>query len=578
MNLKRLVAERLEAGLAAIGAEECPAIVGPATRPEFGDYQANGAMAAAKRLGRKPRDFASDWIEATDLDGIAARCEVTGPGFVSITVADDLLARAMADSGIERTRNERVVIDYSHPNLAKEMQVHHLRSTIIGDAIARVLEALGDTVIRQNHIGDWGTQFGRLVAHLDDIGEDADRVSGDADKLSDLESFYTQASARFNEDRAFADRARQAVVNLQRGEARTLARWQRYIDISMAHCQAVYDALGVGLKPEHVRGESAYNDDLDELVEDLERKGLLKESDGALCVFPGELSPKYADEFKSKGGTGTTPVIVRKSDGGYLYHSTDLAAVRYRADVLRADRVLYIVDARQSMHFRQLFALADLAEYGKGVSFEHHAFGMMLGPGGQPFKTRKGGGTRLLDLIVDAVERAKALVESKNPALDDDEANAVARAVGIGAVKYADLSKNRTSDYALDWNAMLSFDGNTAPYLQYAYARIMSLFARTGLALDSADGPLLLEDAAEHALAVQIARLQETLEQVAQTAMPHYLCGYLYDLASTFMRFYETSPVLGSDHETSRLLLCRRTAETLKAGLGLLGIDTVDRM
>ena len=266
------------------------------------------------------------------------------------------------------------------------MQVHHLRSTIIGDAMARVLEALGVHVIRQNHIGDWGTQFGRLVAHLNELGEDADR-------LADLESFYTQASKRFDEDATFADRARQAVVDLQNGDPATLARWRRYIDISMAHCQAVYDALGVSLRPEHVRGESAYNDDLSDIVADLGAKGLLTDSDGALCVF--------MDQFKGKDGK-VVPVIVRKSDGGYLYHSTDLAAVRYRADTLRANRVLYIVDARQAMHFRQLFALAVAAGYGADVSFEHHPFGMMLGNDGKPFKTRQGGGTRLLDLIDEA--------------------------------------------------------------------------------------------------------------------------------------------------------------------------------
>ena len=570
MNLKRLLTERLEAALVAVGADDAQAIVGPATRPEFGDYQANGAMAAAKRLKRNPRDLAGQLIEAADLDDVAASAEVTGPGFVSLTIHDELLARALVEPAIESTPGQRVVVDYSHPNLAKEMQVHHLRSTIIGDAVARVLEALGHTVIRQNHIGDWGTQFGRLVAHLDDIGEDADG-------LKDLESFYTQASSRFEADADFADRARQAVVNLQNGEPETLARWQRYIDISMSHCQAVYDALGVSLAPKHVRGESAYNDDLDGIVDDLDAKGLLAEDDGAKCVFIDRVSAKYADQFKAKDGT-SLPVIVRKSDGGYLYHSTDIAALRYRADTLRADRVLYIVDARQAMHFRQLFALADIADYGAGVSFEHHPFGTMLGPDGRPFKTRQGGGTRLLDLIEEAKLRARKLVETKNPRLSAAEMDAVARAVGVGAVKYADLSKNRTSDYALDWDAMLSFDGNTAPYLQYAYARIMSLFARGGVEPDSVAGPLRVEDRAEHVLALQLARFQETLELVATSVMPHHLCSYLYDLASAFMRFYETCPVLGDDAEDSRLLLCARTAETLKAGLGLLGIETVERM
>ena len=563
MNLKRLLTERLETALTQAGADNAEAFVGPATRPEFGDYQANGAMAAAKRLRMKPRDLAARVIDAADLTGVAASSDVTGPGFISLTIDDGLLAKSLAEHGIRALgHGTRIVIDYSHPNLAKEMQVHHLRSTIIGDAMARVLEALGYHVIRQNHIGDWGTQFGRLVAHLNELGEDADR-------LRDLESFYTQASKRFDDDPAFADRARQAVVDLQNGDPATLARWRRYIDISMAHCQAVYDALGVGLSPEHVRGESAYNDDLSDIVADLGAKGLLTDSDGALCVF--------MDQFKGKDGK-VVPVIVRKSDGGYLYHSTDLAAVRYRADTLRANRVLYIVDARQAMHFRQLFALADAAGYGANVCFEHHPFGMMLGNDGKPFKTRQGGGTRLLDLIDEAKTRARALVQTKNPDLGAREMDAVARAVGIGAVKYADLSKNRTSDYVFDWDAMLAFDGNTAPYLQYAYARIMSLFARGGIDPGSALSELAITEPLEHTLALQLARFQETLELVATSVMPHHLCSYLYDLASAFMRFYETCPVLGSDAEESRLLLCRRTAETLKTGLGLLGIETVDRM
>ena len=563
MNLKTLLADRLEAGLESAGAVDAPAIVVPASRPEFGDYQANGAMAAAKRLGIKPSDLAQRVVDSVDLDGIVASCEVTGPGFISLTVADDCLAGALDDAAVLTVGDgTRVVIDYSHPNLAKEMQVHHLRSTIIGDAMARVLEALGFDVVRQNHVGDWGTGFGRLVAHLNDTGEDSEA-------LGDLERFYTEASARFRSDRAFADRARQVVVDLQGGDPETLARWRRYIDLSMSHCQAVYDRLGVGLEPKHVRGESAYNDDLDGIVADLESKHLLTESDGALCAF--------LEEFKGKDGK-VVPIIVRKSDGGYLYHSTDLAAVRYRAGTLGAKRVLYIVDARQGLHFRQLFALAKRASYDAGASLEHHPFGMMLGADGRPFKTREGSGTRLLDLLDEAVSRARQLVETKNPRLGAEEMDAVARAVGIGAVKYADLSKNRTGDYVFDWNAMLSFEGNTAPYLQYAYARIQSLFQRGQVDVTSVTGKPTIREPQEHDLALQLARFQETLEQVAATVMPHHLCTYLYDLAAAFMRFYEHCPVLDSDARNDRLLLCRHTAETLSRGLGLLGIETVERM
>ncbi len=562
MNLKALLTSRLDAAFARVGAGGSPAIVGPATRAEFGDYQANGAMAAAKRLKTNPRDLAQRVIAAAELTDVASRCEVTGPGFISLTLADETLATALAGPLIEATLHGRVVVDYSHPNLAKEMQVHHLRSTIIGDSVVRTFEVLGCDVIRQNHVGDWGTGFGRLVAHLNDIGEDSAR-------LGDLEHFYAEASGRFGSDPAFAARARQVVVDLQRGDADTLARWRRYIDISMSHCQAVYDALGVSLKPEHVRGESAYNDDLDGIVADLDDKGLLTESDGALCVF--------MDEFKGKDGE-VAPVIVRKSDGGYLYHSTDLAALRYRAETLGAERVLYIVDARQARHFRQLFAVAEAAGYGKGAAFEHHPFGAMLDRSGRPFKTREGGGTRLLDLLAEAQARARALVATKNPRLDAAERDEVARAVGIGAVKYADLSKNRTSDYLFDWDAMLSFEGDTAPYLQYAYARIQSLFAKSGVDAAALTAVPAIDTAPEHALALRLARFQETLEQVAATVMPHYLCGYLHDLATAFMRFYESCPVLGSEQMAGRLVLCRRTAETLATGLDLLGIETVDRM
>lgn len=539
-----------------------PVLLGPATRPEFGDYQANGAMAAAKRLRVPPRELAERIIGGTDLSGIAEGA-VTGPGFISLTVAAPALAGALDEPLLQPTLGgERVVIDYSHPNLAKEMQVHHLRSTIIGDAVARVFDALGADVIRQNHVGDWGTGFGRLVAHLDDLGEDSEQ-------LADLERFYQEASARFAGDAAFAERARAAVVRLQQGDARTLERWQRYIDASMAHCQAVYDALGVGLKPADVRGESSYNDDLPGVVADLEAKGLATDSDGAVCVF--------LDEFKGKDGK-PLPVIIRKSDGGYLYHSTDLAALRYRAEVLGAKRVLYIVDARQTLHFRQLFALAEAAGYGAGVSFEHHPFGAMLGRDGRPFKTREGGGTRLLTLLEEAETRARALVAVKNPTLSAAEMDAVARAVGIGAVKYADLSKNRTSDYVFNWQAMLAFEGNTAPYLQYAYARIQSIFAKGEVDVAALAGTPTIAAPEEHRLALLLARFQETVEQVAATAMPHHLCSYLYDLATAFMRFYESCPVLAGEARHSRLLLCRHTADRLAAGLDLLGIETVARM
>ena len=569
MNVRDFLNAKVEAALEAAGCRPgTAAIVGPATRPEFGDYQANGALGAAKRMKTNPRELAQRAVDAMALDGIAT-CAVTGPGFISLTLADGFLAGVLSeDAGIERTgAGQRIVIDYSHPNLAKEMHVGHLRSTIIGDALARTMEALGYEVVRQNHVGDWGTGFGMLVAHLGDV--ERAREAG-REELKDLERFYQEARRRFAEDEAFAEQARDVVVRLQQGDDEVGAIWQRYIDISMSHCQEVYDLLGVSLTGADVRGESAYNDDLDAVVEELRDAGLLTEDAGALCVF--------LDEFRGRDGK-ITPVIVRKSDGGYLYHSTDLAAVRYRVRELAADRVLYVVDARQTLHFRQLFAVCREAGYDGNASLEHHPFGVMQGPGGRPFATRDGNVMRLTDLLHEAIDRAGEVVAEKSPHLTAAEQARVARVVGIGAVKYADLSKNRTSDYVFDWQAMLSFDGNTAPYLQYAFARIQSLFRRGEVDPASLTGTPTPETPEEHTLALTLARRQETLEQVAAQAMPHFLCAWLYDLASAFMRFYEHCPVLEEGPvRNSRLLLCRSTADGIRTGLGLLGIETVERM
>ncbi len=567
MNLKRLLNERLGAALEAVLGEPAPPVVQPAARAEFGDYQANGVMGAAKRARRNPRDLAQAVTERADLDDLAGRVEIAGPGFINITLGEDFLARAVAEAPLTEAAPQRqtVVVDYSSPNLAKEMHVGHLRSTIIGDALARVLEALGHRVIRQNHVGDWGTQFGMLLAFLEETGSDSDL-------LGDLETFYRAAKARFDGDPEFAERSRRMVVGLQRGEPEARQRWQRFIDISLSHCQQVYDRLDVTLAAEHVKAESAYNDDLAAVVDDLDRQGLLQESEGARCVF--------LDEFRGKDGE-VLPLIVQKSDGGYLYATTDLAAVRHRARDLEADRVLYLTDARQSLHFRQVFAVAERAGFTRpGMRLEHHPFGAMLGTDGKPFRTREGEVVKLTRLLDEAEARAFALVTEKNPELPEEERRRIAHVVGIGAVKYADLSKNRTSDYVFDWEQMLSFDGNTAPYLQYAYTRIRSIFRRGEVDEAALGGEIVLQAGEEHALAVALLRFQETLEQVAEDGFPHYLCGYLYDLATLFMRFYEGCPILSAEPplRESRLLLCRRTGETLKTGLVLLGIETVERM
>lgn len=567
MNLKNLLNDRLAAALELSLGEPAPAIVQPATRPEFGDYQANGVMAAAKRAGFKPRDLAARVLDNADLTGVAAQVEIAGPGFLNITLDNAFLAAALADAPLLQAAADAntVVVDYSCPNLAKEMHVGHLRSTIIGDAVARVLEALGHRVIRQNHVGDWGTQFGMLLTFLDETGTSSEL-------LGDLENFYRQAKARFDSDPEFADRSRRAVVGLQQGDPEIRRRWQRFIEISLSHCEQVYERLGTTLRPEHVMAESAYNDDLAEVVSALQEQGLLEESQGARCVF--------LDEFKGKDGS-IQPLIVQKSDGGYLYATTDLAAVRYRARQLHADRVMYFTDARQALHFRQVFAVAQQAGFVPAeMSLEHHPFGAMLGTDGKPFKTRSGQVVKLIELLDEAETRALSVVREKNPDLTEAQQRSIARVVGIGAVKYADLSKNRAGDYVFDWNQMLSFDGNTAPYLQYAYSRIRSVFRRGDIDESTLTGPITLTAAEEHALAVALLRLQETLEQVAAEGYPHLLCAYLYEVATLFMRFYEACPILNAEEDlrVSRLLLSARAAATLRTGLDLLGIDTVERM
>jgi arginyl-tRNA synthetase len=566
MNLRELLNERFSQAFEKVTGQALSPQIQLSGKPEFGDYQANGAMAAAKALQQKPRDIAEQVVAAAEVDDIAAKLEVAGPGFINVHLKTEFLSQALKEPAIDSgAAAKRVVVDYSSPNLAKEMHVGHLRSTIIGDAISRILETLGHEVIRQNHVGDWGTQFGMLIAYLDESGEDSE-------ELADLETFYRASKQRFDSDEAFAERARQRVVALQAGEPETRALWQRFIEISLSHCQETYDRLGVTLRRKDVMAESAYNDDLPSVVEDLRAQNLLTESDGAQCVF--------LDEFTGKDGK-PQPVIVQKSDGGYLYATTDLAAVRYRVRTLDADRALYSTDARQAFHFRQIFAVAAAAGFtGNRISLEHQPFGAMLGRDGKPFKTRDGGVVKLNDLLDEAVSRAASLVAEKSPDLSEAQQQEIARVVGIGAVKYADLSKNRTSDYVFDWDQMLSFDGNTAPYLQYAYSRIQSIFRRGEVNPDQLTGDVLLAAEEERALAVILLRLQEVLEQVAQEGFPHLLCAWLYELATVFMRFYEACPILSSEEpaRSSRLLLCRITAERLSLGLSLLGIGTVPRM
>lgn len=560
MNLRAYLSQRVADAFRAAGISDAEPMLAPATRPEFGDYQANGAMAAAKRARKNPREVASAVVDALDLDDVADNLEIAGPGFINISLSPEFVSAHLGQVEITPSAAPaKVVVDYSSPNLAKEMHVGHLRTTI-GDAMARILEVLGHDVVRQNHVGDWGTQFGMLVAHLEDL-QQSDRPP----ELKDLEVFYAEAQTRFEADPAFADRARETVVALQGGDEIVLAQWRHFIDISLAHCRSVYATLGVTLTDADLDAESRYNDDLPKVVQDLDQAGLLTESEGAKCVF--------LDEFD-------TPVIVQKSDGGYLYATSDLAAVRHRCGG-GADRMLYFTDTRQTLHFRQFFAVAKKAGFASNdCALEHHPFGTIMGKDNKPFKTRSGDVVKLADLLDEAVQRARDLVKQKNPDLGGEETERVARVVGIGAVKYADLSKHRMSDYVFDWDSMLSFDGNTAPYLQYAYARIQSLFRRGQVDASTLSGAPAIFEPAERQLGVTLLRFQETLEQVASEALPHYLCAYLYELASQFMKFYESCPVLDApaDIRGERLKLCALTAQTLEKGLELLGIETVDRM
>ena len=568
MHIRSLLSQRIEAAFTALGLSG-QALLQSASRPEFGDYQANGVMAAAKRAGKNPHEVAQAVIDAIDLDGIASDLSVAGPGFINITLAPQFIANA-ATSPQPSADPQRVVVDYSGPNLAKEMHVGHLRSTIIGDCIARVLESLGHTVIRQNHVGDWGTQFGMLLTFMAEQG-------AASDSLADLEHFYRQAKQRFDTDDDFQTRSRQAVVQLQSGDADMLVQWQKFIEISMSHCQSLYDRLGIDLSAADMDGESSYNDDLKNTIEHLDAQGLLTESDGAQCVF--------LDEFKNKEGEAQ-PIIVQKSDGGYLYSTSDLACLRRRIGNFKADRVLYFVDARQALHFKQVFAVADAAGISNPqVQLVHMPFGTMLGKDNKPFKTREGALVKLSELLDEAISRASKLlqeraVQSKNPDIDDDELAALAEIIGIGAVKYADLSKNRTSDYVCDWDQMLSFDGNTAPYLQYAYSRTRSIFSRGDVDVAALPEHVVSEGEPERRLAVAIAGYQDLLEQVAQEGYPHQLCAYLYDLAGRFTQFYEQCPILTSDDavKTRRLTLTKQTGDVLANGLTLLGIRVAERM
>ncbi|ECD3901308.1 arginine--tRNA ligase [Salmonella enterica subsp. enterica serovar Haga] len=577
MNIQALLSEKVSQAMIAAGAPaDCEPQVRQSAKVQFGDYQANGMMAVAKKLGMAPRQLAEQVLTHLDLSGIASKVEIAGPGFINIFLEPAFLAeqvqQALASErlGVSQPTRQTIVVDYSAPNVAKEMHVGHLRSTIIGDAAVRTLEFLGHHVIRANHVGDWGTQFGMLIAWLE---KQQQENAGDM-ALADLEGFYRDAKKHYDEDEAFAERARNYVVKLQSGDAYFREMWRKLVDITMTQNQITYDRLNVTLTRDDVMGESLYNPMLPGIVADLKAKGLAVESEGATVVF--------LDEFKNKEGD-PMGVIIQKKDGGYLYTTTDIACAKYRYETLHADRVLYYIDSRQHQHLMQAWTIVRKAGYvPDSVPLEHHMFGMMLGKDGKPFKTRAGGTVKLADLLDEALERARRLVAEKNPDMPADELEKLANAVGIGAVKYADLSKNRTTDYIFDWDNMLAFEGNTAPYMQYAYTRVLSVFRKADIDEQAlASALVIISEDREAQLAARLLQFEETLTVVAREGTPHVMCAYLYDVAGLFSGFYEHCPILSAENDAvrnSRLKLAQLTAKTLKLGLDTLGIETVERM
>jgi len=566
-----------DALVAAYGADYADA--DPLIRPsQYADLQSNVALGLAKKLGKAPRDIANEIVAHLDVADIAEPPTVSGPGFVNLTLRAQWIADAAAELLTDprlgtpaKPRPQTVIVEYSSPNIAKEMHVGHLRSTIVGDAIARVTEFVGDHLIRDNHVGDWGTPFGMLIEHLVDVGEE----SAEANLLrTDPNAFYQHARVKFDSDPVFADRARERVVRLQSGnDPATMELWQDLVDMSKAYLRGVYARLRVTLTDDDIRGESFYNDMLPGVADDLIAKGLARVSEGALCAFP--------EGFSSRDGS-PLPVIIRKSDGGYNYSTSDLATVRYRVDKVNADRAVYVVGSDQTLHFRMVFAVAREAGWlPADKHFEHAQIGMVQGKDGHRLRTRAGDNVTLEDLITEGPQRARALldeVERDDEGLDLD---AIAQDVGIGAIKYADLSTARDSAYIFDWDRMISFRGNTGPYLQYATTRIRSIFRRAGVAEASLTGPIVITEAPERELARKLLEFGAVVTQVAETSEPHHLCAYLFEAASLFTTFYEQCPVLKADDEQtrqSRLALCAAVLRVLTTGLGLLGVPVPDRM
>jgi arginyl-tRNA synthetase len=594
---QQVLAARVQDALGAAFGDDY-ASADPVIRPsQFADYQSNAALSLAKRLKRKPRDVADEILARLDVADICERApEVSGPGFINLTLSADWIA-GQASGLLEDPRlgvpaepnPQTIVVEYSSPNVAKEMHTGHLRTTIVGDALARICEFAGHQVIRDNHLGDWGTPFGMLLEHLIDVGED----SPDARLLrTDPNAFYQAARVKFDTDESFANRARRRVVQLQSGsDPATRRLWNELIELSRQYLHDMYGRLGVTLTDDDIRGESFYNDMLQDVADDLTAKGIARVSDGALCAFP--------PGFTGRDGS-PLPVIIRKSDGGWNYSTTDLATIRYRIDKINADRAIYVVGSDQALHFRMVFATAKMAGWlpddganpddagpgstgpgaGGGARFEHAQIGMVQGKGGGKIKTRAGDTPKLSDLLAEGVDRARAILDEVE-GLDAETKDTIAEDVGMGAIKYADLSTARDSAYTFDFDRMISFKGNTGPYLQYASVRIRSIFRRAGIDETTVNGPIVITEAAERDLALKLLGFGAAITDVVGTAEPHRLCGSVFDLASVFTTFFEQCPVLKADTEelrNSRLALCAATLRVLTAALGLLGVPIPERM
>jgi arginyl-tRNA synthetase len=574
--LRELVSKAVVSAFGAEHAAADPAV----KRSQFADYQADVALRLRKAIGRPPLEIAQAIADQIEQGDLFESVTVSPPGFVNFKLSRAFLERELARLAADprvgvalASKTETVVIDYSAVNVAKEMHVGHLRSTVIGDSLARTLAFLGHQTILQNHIGDWGTPFGMLIEHLEDIGANA---AAKELSVGSLNEFYQAARQKFDADPSFADRSRQRVVSLQAGDERTLALWQVLVDSSHRYFSTIYRRLAVQLTDEHARGESFYNPYLQEIALDLEQRGIAKIDDGALCVF--------LPEFKNREGE-PLPLIVRKKDGGFGYAATDLAAIRFRARDLGATRILYVIGTPQQQHLGMVFATAKLAGYlPDSARAEHVNFGSVLGPDKKMFKTREGKSIRLAELIDEAIARAEKAVREKNPDLPEDLVARVAEQVGIGSLKYADLSSDRIKDYIFDWDRMISFEGNTGGYLQYAHARIRSIERKAeeqGVGLGAGGAPIQVIEPAERALALELFELEPVTFAVADSLAPHKLCNQLYALASSFTSFYEACPVLKAESpesRASRLALSATARRALALGLELLGIAAPDRM